>query len=181
VYIFTFYAEALNHPLFPSPPWLPFTHVCRHWRTITLSHGLLWTSITRGLSLRWVKAFMARSGTMLMDFEIRVASSWPGPDTRACLSQEDIVLLLTDFTRVRSLSLTGDCHTIRPIMDSLRSSPHIQSLTLCLKDIVQPHMILPDNLLGGKSTYPPPTVVVQIRPHCRASVAPPWCHPFHEQ
>jgi hypothetical protein len=70
VCIFTFYAEALDDPLLPSPAWLPITHVCHHWRTIALSHGPLWTSITRGLSLRWIKAFMERSRTMLMDFDI---------------------------------------------------------------------------------------------------------------
>lgn len=34
-------------------------------------------------------------------------------------------------------------------MDSLRSSPHIQSLTLCLEDIGLLY-ILPDDLFGGK-------------------------------
>jgi hypothetical protein len=151
VYIFTLYAEVLDNPLLPSPPWLPITHVCRHWRTITLSHGSLWTSITRGLSLRWIKAFMVRSGTMLMDFDIHVSPS-PEPDNRACLCHEDTVLLLADFTRVRSLSLTGYDHTISPIINSLRSLPHLQSLTLCLENRVGPPYRLPDNLLGGKAS-----------------------------
>ncbi|KAH9051061.1 hypothetical protein EDB87DRAFT_1752156 [Lactarius vividus] len=37
-----------------------------------LHHAPLWTSITGGLSLRWIKVFIERSQTMLMDFDTEI-------------------------------------------------------------------------------------------------------------
>ena len=139
--IFTFYyTEAPDKSSLPHPSWLPITHVCRRWRTVALSHGQLWASVTCGLPLRWIKVFMERSGTMLMDFDIHVA-----PGSRDCLN---IVPLLTNFTRVRSLCLTGKCNSIFPVIDSLHISLPVQSLSLCLNDN-KSGFILPDNLFGG--------------------------------
>jgi hypothetical protein len=148
--IFTFCTEAPENPFLPNPVWLPITitHVCHHWRTIALSHGPLWTSITRGLSLHGIKAFMERSRSGLMDFDIHVGPS--RLDTRTGLRQYDIIQLFTHFTRVRSLGLTGDCLAIRPIVSSFRSSLPVQSLSLCIEQISQ-NYILPDNLFGGKA------------------------------
>ncbi|KAI0301536.1 hypothetical protein B0F90DRAFT_1717888 [Multifurca ochricompacta] len=76
--IFTFYAESL-HPKLVSfrtfPHWLAITYVCRHWRSIVLNHHILWTSITPGLTLRWVKVLMERSGTAPVDVDILVGQS----------------------------------------------------------------------------------------------------------
>ena len=128
----------------------------------------LWTSVTRGLSLRWIKVFMERSQTMLMDFDIHVAPP-SQPATRACLCHEDIVLLLTDFTRVRTLSLAGHCDTIHPIIDPLRSSLlPLQSFSICFYSTSA--FILPDDLFGGKGTDSP--LRAGRRPRCRASLAP---------
>ena len=143
-HIFTFYhAEAPDKSSLPYPSWLPITHVCRRWRTVALGHGQLWASVTRGLPSHWIKAFMERSGTMLMDFDIHVA-----PGYRDCLH---IVPLLANFTRVRSLCLTGSRNSIPPVIDSLRSSLPVRSLSLCLEDKIVPSraiLILPDNLFG---------------------------------
>jgi hypothetical protein len=147
--IFTFYAEVLNNPSLPYPAWLSITHVCRRWRTIALSHSQLWTSVTKRLSLPWTKAFMERSGTMLMDFDIDTDLDLPRPYTRTCFYLEDIVLLLADFTRIRSLSLTGRCV---PIIDSLRRLLPVQSFSL---DPVDGDFrnVLPDDLFGGKALF----------------------------
>ena len=148
--IFTFYIGVPDNTSLPYPALLPITYVCRHWRTIALSHAPLWTSITCGLSLRWIKAFMEHSRTMLMDINIPVASPWP--DTRTGLCREDAILLLTDFTRVHSLCLTGSYRTIRTILDSLCRSLPIQSLSLCLHGIGwHSSYTLPDDLFGGNA------------------------------
>jgi hypothetical protein len=89
---------------------------------------------------------MERSGTTLIDFDIHVS---PDTGTRLSLCHEDIILLLADFTRVRSLSLTGHYHTIHPIIDSLRRSLPVQSLSLCIG--FELDFILPDDLFGGKA------------------------------
>ena len=152
--IFTFYrSEALQAPDNPFlrilyPSWIDITHVCHHWRAVALNHGQLWSSVTRGLSLPWIKTFMERSGTMLMDFDIYVTPQCR--DSGACLHHEDIVPLLANFTRVRSLCLTGSCNDIFPIVDSLRKSLPVQTLSLFLEDNMS-DLILPDNLFGGEA------------------------------
>ncbi|KAH9055330.1 hypothetical protein EDB87DRAFT_1824702 [Lactarius vividus] len=149
-HIFTFCAEAPDSSPLQYPSWLPITHVCHYWRTISLNHAPLWASVTCGLSLRWVKAFMERSRTMLMDFDIRVDPLWPYPRNNPGLYHGDIIQILADFTRVRSLRLTGRCCTIRPIVDSLRSSLPIQSLSFCLYDDGE-KFVLSDDLFGGNA------------------------------
>ena len=149
-YIFIIYTRegAPHNPPLPYPAWLPITHVCHNWRTIALSYGPLWTSITRGLSLRWIKAFMERSRTLLVDINIRVYPS--RPDTGTYLRREDIIPLLADFTRIRSLSLTGHPSTIPPIIDSLRSSLPIHCFSLCIEETGLNYG-LPNDLFGGKA------------------------------
>ncbi|KAH8979369.1 hypothetical protein EDB86DRAFT_2985916 [Lactarius hatsudake] len=150
-HIFTFCTEAPDSPPLPYPAWLPITHVCHHWRTISLNHAPLWASITCGLSLRWVKVFMERSRTLLMDFDIRVDPLWAYTrNHNVGLYHDDIIQILADFTRVRSLHLTGSRRTILPIVDSLRSSLPIQSLSFCLHDHGK-KFVLSDDLFGGKA------------------------------
>ncbi|KAH8977655.1 hypothetical protein EDB86DRAFT_3000333 [Lactarius hatsudake] len=146
-HVFTFCTEVLENQSLPYPAWLPITRVCRYWREIALSHGPLWTSITPGMSLHCIKVFIERSRTSLMDFDIRV-----GP-TRSSIgiSHQDIILLLTDFMRVRSLRLTG-CHfALHSILKSLRSSLPIESLSLCdfgWRNLYYLH----DDWFGGKAS-----------------------------
>ena len=87
---------------------------------------------------------------MLMDFDIRVSPLVGWLDARTCFFHEDIILLLADFTRVRSLRLTGSCCTVHLIVDSLRRSLPVQSLSLRLRDIGRRYVI-PEDLFGGKA------------------------------
>jgi hypothetical protein len=130
-HVFTFCTDRPRNKSFPlnsSPAWLPITRVCRHWRTVALSHPPLWTSITPELSFRWIKIFVERSRTMLMDFDIHIFLY------REPNYSKDITLLLSDFTRIRSLRFTGTHHSVFPILDSLCTSLPIQSLSLFLDE-----------------------------------------------
>lgn len=151
-HIFTFCTDqapgkSKSFPPCTIPAWLPITHVCRYWRTASLSHPPLWTSTTPDLSLRWVKIFMERSRTMLMDFDIRISYY------RGLLDfHNNIVLLLSDFTRIRSLRLTGTPSIVCPILDSLCTSlPRpVQSISLFLDEYGEKvNHVFPDNSFGG--------------------------------
>src|SRR6266404_7021358 len=151
-YIFTFCVEASNNIYLRYPAWLPVTHVCHRWRTIALGHAPLWTSVPSGLPLRWIKAFMERSRIMLIDLDICVdPDGWSDQPNSLVLHPRDIVLLLADFTRVRSLRLTGTHDIIHPIVDTLRNPLPIQSLLI---RILGPRfdLVLPEDLFGGKTS-----------------------------
>jgi hypothetical protein len=107
---------------------------------------------------------------MLMDVNLLVhPPTWS--DTRPCLHHEDIILLLSRFTRVHSLCLTGSTSTINPVINSLCHSLPIQSLSLCIANDGR-KLILPDDLFGGKA---PIRHLQFIANHgCRPIVAPSW-------
>ena len=132
------------------PAFLPITHVCKYWRTIALSLSQLWTTITPNMPLRWIEAFMERSGTLLMDFDLRIASARRYLYPQLRLREEDVTLLLKGFTRVRSLCFRGRRLPISCILNSLRHTLPIQSLSLFLDDN-ELELILPDDLFGGKA------------------------------
>ncbi|KAH9174537.1 hypothetical protein EDB89DRAFT_549474 [Lactarius sanguifluus] len=174
-YIFTFCTEVSDNPHLRYPAWLPITLVCRYWRTTALSHAPLWTSITCGLSLRWIKTFMERSRPMLTNFDVQIAPLGYLSDVwinAKAYHQEDIVLLLSDFTRIGSLCLTGTHSTIRPIIDSLCRSLPVHTLSLRLEDNLnreRNRFILPDDLFGGKASIR----YLQFTAGCQI-VAPHW-------
>jgi hypothetical protein len=173
-HIFVLFSLRVPNNGFPYPAWLPIAHVCHYWRTVALSHAQLWTSITPGLSLPWIKVFMERSQTMLMELSFlvhRPAPVW-SDTTRPRLLHKDIILLLKGFTRVRSLCLTGNASTIGPIMNILRHSLPVQSLSICIEySNGGGKLILPDNLFGGKA--PIRRLQFMARAHSRI-VAPDW-------
>ncbi|KAF8267420.1 hypothetical protein EI94DRAFT_1325450 [Lactarius quietus] len=151
-HIFTFASSGVPDNAFLSyPGWLPITHVCRHWRTIALSHGQLWTTVTPGLSLRWIKVFIERSQSTLMDFTFLVYPlGWQ--DTRNPLRQTDIILILKGFTRIRSLCLEGHYGTTSPILESLRHPLPVQSFSLrFLGRRVSGCHLPPNDLFGGNA------------------------------
>lgn len=115
-YIFLFCTKVLKDPTLPYPAWLPITHVCRHWRTVALTHAKLWTSIDPGLSSQWVKVFMERSQTMLMDFDLHISPYDPVHQTKIGFyhSHNNVIQLLSDFTRLHSLHLKRDSQYHRP-------------------------------------------------------------------
>ena len=165
-YIFTFCTQVPNesyHHLL-HPPWLAITYVCHYWRTITLNHAPLWDSITYGLPLRWIKVFMERSQSMLMIFDLQVLSH----------NYEDIILLLSDFTRVQSLCLRGHSHTIRPILDLLCSPLPVHSLSLHIRDdwpgVDYNRFTLSDNIFGGNAPIPQ---VTELSCHTSSSTVSP--------
>ncbi|KAH9046744.1 hypothetical protein EDB84DRAFT_1575670 [Lactarius hengduanensis] len=175
-YIFTFCTEVSDNPHLPKlryPAWLPITHVCRYWRTIALSHAPLWTSITCGLSLRWIKIFMERSRPMLTNFDVQIAPLGSLSDVQINAMahyQEDIILLLSDFTRIGSLCLTGTHSTIRPIIDSLCRCLPVHTLSLRLEDNHKRNCFtLPDDLFMGNA----PIRYLQFTAGCQI-VAPHW-------
>ena len=151
------------------PAFLPVTHVCNHWRTTALSSYQLWTTITPNMPLRWIEAFMERSKTLLMDFDLRIASvrGYLYPQVR--LRQEDVTLLLKGFTRVRSLCFRGCRLPISRILNSLRHMLPIQSLSLFLDDC-DPELILPDDLFGGTALIR--LQIIATMPHGRRVIAP---------
>ena len=155
--IFTLYKDVSddNHRHLPYPACLPITRVCRHWRTVALDHPTLWTSITPVLSLRWIKACMERSQSVLMDFDICI-----GPvsylSTRVyprAHNHKDIIVLLSDFTRFGSLRLTGCPRNISLILDSFHSSLPLHRFSLRLENDSDRsrHLVLSDDLFGGKA------------------------------
>ena len=160
-YIFHFCTEVLKDPTLPYPAWLPITHVCRYWRTVALTHAKLWTSIDPGLSSQWVKVFMERSQTMLMDFDLHIAPYNPVHQTKIGFyhSHNNAIQLLSDFTRLHSLHLKGIRNTIAPVLDSLCRPLPVQSLSLTILESYaetsrdKRHTIwsISDGLFGGSA------------------------------
>src|SRR6266404_6526593 len=137
-----------NERCLPYPAWLPITQVCHRWRTIALRHPPLWTSITRGLSLQWIKAFMARSQNMLMDLDIHLTFSGVRPyeSSYSGVCPKDIILLLPGFMQIRTLCLTGAWEAISHILYSLRVPQPIYSLSISCFANYHQRLTLPENL-----------------------------------
>ena len=129
------------------PEWIAITYVCRHWRAVALNHHLLWGTITPNLSLPWIKTLMARSEPATVDVELRVGQL---SIKRICLSVDDAIALLSGCTRMRSLRLVGPRSDVCAVLDALRSTTPIHSLTLSLWE-PGPPVFLSEDLFGGQA------------------------------
>ena len=149
--IFTCFAEPRlpNHDPFPQtyPEWISVTYVCRHWRAAALNHHSLWGTITPNLSLPWLKALMARSEPTQVDVELRVGQV---SIKRMFLCVDEVIALLSDCTRMRSLRLLGSRRDVCAVLDALRTTTPIHSLALSLWE-PGPPVILPEDLFGGQA------------------------------
>ncbi|KAH9959200.1 hypothetical protein BC827DRAFT_519691 [Russula dissimulans] len=127
------------------PEWIAITYVCRHWRAVALNHHSLWASITPNLSLPWLKVLMDRSAPVLVDAELRVGQATV---KLICLCMDDIIALLSDCARLRSLRLVGPRQDVCAVLDALRITMPLQSLTLSLWERGPP-VVLSEDLFGG--------------------------------
>ena len=130
-----------------APPWIAITHVCRRWRAIALDHHSLWTTITAQLHFCWAKAFMERSKPSLVDVTIISYAQSSGSTPMSIL---DMVTLLSDCTRLRSLHIAGRPNHILEILAILPPQPSIRTFSL-IHRVLFPFapLELPISLFGG--------------------------------
>jgi hypothetical protein len=108
---------------------------------------------------------MIRSEPAPVDVDLRVGQMITKPK---CLSVDEIIDLLSECTRLRSLRLVGSRGDVCAVLDTLRSPTSVYSLTLSLLEHGPP-VLLPEELFGGQAPI--------RRIHFTASrciVAPPW-------
>ena len=130
-----------------EPEWIAITYVCRYWRAVALNHHSLWGAITPNLSPAWLKVLMTRSEPAPVDAELRVGSTTV---KRICLCVDEVIAVLSDCTRLRSLRLVGPRRNVCAVLDTLRSATPIHSLALSLWE-PGPPVVLPDELFGGQA------------------------------
>ena len=90
---------------------------------------------------------MARSEPALVDVELRVGQL---SIKRICLSVDDAIALLSDCSRMRSLRLVGPRSDVCAVLDALRLTTPIHSLTLSLWE-PGPPVFLSEDLFGGQA------------------------------
>ncbi|KAI9462047.1 hypothetical protein F5148DRAFT_237362 [Russula earlei] len=149
--IFTCVAEPRlreNDPFLQMyPEWIPITYVCRHWRAVALNHHSLWGSITPNLSLTWIKVLMARSSPAQVDAELRVGQVTV---KLICLCVDEVIAILSDCARLRSLRLVGPRRDVCAVLDALRITMPIHHLALSLWGSGPP-VVLSEDLFGGQA------------------------------
>jgi hypothetical protein len=129
------------------PEWIAITYVCHYWRAVALNHHSLWGTITPNLSFTWLKILMARSEPAQVDVELRIGQLFV---KRMCLSVDEAIALLSDCTRMRSLRLLGPRRDVCAVLDVLRVTTPIHSLTLSLWE-PGPPIFLSEDLFGGRA------------------------------
>ena len=77
VYIFQIVQEAVHCMMIPfTPAWIPFTWVCRHWRNVSITAPILWSTIrvTRHplSTTLWFTTFLERAVGALLDLELHL-------------------------------------------------------------------------------------------------------------
>ena len=136
-----------GHSLQVYPEWIAISYVCRHWRAAALDHHLLWGTITPNLSLPWIKTLMARSEPAQVDVDLRVGQV---STKQMFLSVDDAIALLSGCTRVHTLRLLGPRSDICAVLDALRLTTPIHSLTLSLWGSGPP-VFISEDLFGGQA------------------------------
>ncbi|KAI0272852.1 hypothetical protein BGY98DRAFT_153059 [Russula aff. rugulosa BPL654] len=129
------------------PEWIVITYVCRYWRAVALNHHSLWGTITPNLSFTWLKTLMARSDPAQVDVELRIGQQFI---KRMRLSVDEAISLLSDCTRMRSLRLLGPRGDVCAVLDALRMTTPIHSLSLSLWE-PGPPIFLSEDLFGGQA------------------------------
>jgi hypothetical protein len=90
---------------------------------------------------------MARSEPARVDVDLRVGQLFV---KRVCLSVDQAISLLSDCTRMRSLRLVGPRRDVCAVLDALRMTTPIHSLTLSIWEPGSP-VFLSEDLFGGQA------------------------------
>lgn len=131
------------------PHWIAITHVCRLWRAAALNHHSLWTSIkTDDCGTAWAKAFIERSDPALVDVSVRIDPVIYGTRHK---NADEIVAILSNCARLRSLHVIGEAGTVCYVLNTLRTAAPVLSLSLDLVDRGKHPTLLPANLFGGQA------------------------------
>ena len=169
--IFIYYTELKDLPVGPypaCPAWIAVTHVCRHWRAAALNYSLLWTLInTDVLGKGWIKPFMERSKSSLIDVTLRINHVTDGiVDDR---NVDELFSVFAGCTRLRSLHIIGELGLVFKLLDTLHIATHIRSLSLDITG--QRPVKLPDNLFGKQA---PIRAACFANPHSYYIATPHW-------
>ncbi|KZT21382.1 hypothetical protein NEOLEDRAFT_756707 [Neolentinus lepideus HHB14362 ss-1] len=88
--------------------WLSLTHVCSHWRDISLEDHCLWSNVVLDIgSLAWGKEFLARARGGMVDVTIRGTNAPHSP--RVLVPTLDLLetakIISSHLTQIRSLNV----------------------------------------------------------------------------
>ncbi|KAI0070710.1 hypothetical protein K474DRAFT_741015 [Panus rudis PR-1116 ss-1] len=111
-----------SHSLFPPYLWLRVSHVCRHWRAVVLSSPRLFTRILT-ITQEHVEAFIARSGKLLLDVQIRFNNLREPGD-----GQKVITAIISQSPRIRSFVVLSDIHVAIAYLNA-NTFAELQTLT----------------------------------------------------
>lgn len=122
--------------------WIYITHVCQHWRAVSLSFPLLWSSIVVTHHIECMRTMLERSQRVPLD--VRTAVS-----TRCSISRpfpiKSLSLILQELHRVRSLNLSINWWMYDDVKELLQGrAPLLRALNLST----------PNGACDGGWTYP---------------------------
>ncbi|KAI0265895.1 hypothetical protein BC834DRAFT_157150 [Gloeopeniophorella convolvens] len=135
-----------------QPQWIPITYVCRYWRTISLNHHTLWTSISPNLSTTWIKAFMERSYPLPVDVYLFLDDPFfHRSKPYECPSVNDAITLFAGCTRMCSLRLSGRSDAVFTVLAALRAPAPVTSLVICISGQCPEPLLLPEGIFNGRA------------------------------
>ncbi|KAI0308616.1 hypothetical protein OF83DRAFT_1180589 [Amylostereum chailletii] len=119
---------------------LPLTHVCRHWRSIAVDHGPLWTTIPFDLVRSfWHDELLARSKTFAITVKITDPHARHRAKAPPCILQQarESGVLLAHIHHVKSLSLAGPYEDVASVAESItRGAPCLKNLQVNVKSYI---------------------------------------------